>query len=57
MGTTLSILIMGIVGMAISFMIGVKVGYTRGDHQGSRRGFARGISVSRNLVSEINRAA
>lgn len=42
---------------AISFIAGYKYGYTNGDHSGSRRGFARGIQVSRNIVSEVNRAA
>ena len=42
---------------AISFIAGYKFGYRRGDHLGSRRGFARGIQVSRNIVSEVNRAA
>jgi len=42
---------------AISFIAGYKYGYTKGDHLGSRRGFARGIQVSRNIVSEVNRAA
>jgi hypothetical protein len=42
---------------AISFIAGYKYGYQRGDHLGSRRGFARGIQVSRQIVSEVNRAA
>jgi hypothetical protein len=42
---------------AISFIAGYKYGYKNGDHLGSRRGFARGIQVSRNLVSEVNRGA
>ena len=42
---------------AISFIAGYKYGYQRGDHLGSRRGFARGIQVSRNLVSEVTRGA
>ena len=43
--------------LAISFMAGFKFGYQRGDHLGSRRGFARGIQVSRQIVSEVNRGA
>ena len=43
--------------LAISFMAGFKFGYQRGDHLGSRRGFARGIQVSRQIVSEVNRGS
>jgi hypothetical protein len=42
---------------AISFIAGYKYGYRNGDHLGSRRGFARGIQVSRQIVTEVNRAA
>jgi len=42
---------------AISFIAGFKYGYQRGDHLGSRRGFARGIQVSRTIVSEVNRGS
>jgi len=42
---------------AISFIAGFKYGYQRGDHLGSRRGFARGIQVSRQIVSEVNRGS
>jgi hypothetical protein len=43
--------------LAISFIAGFKFGYQRGDHLGSRRGFARGIQVSRQIVSEVNRGS
>jgi hypothetical protein len=57
MDTTRVLALLLITLSAISFAAGYKFGYQRGDHLGSRRGFARGIQVSRNIVSEVNRAA
>jgi hypothetical protein len=49
--------IIGILGITTGLCIASKLGYRKGDHMGSRRGFARGIQVSRQIVSEVSRGA
>ena len=57
MGSNLTITALVIIGFAVGSIVGLKQGYKRGDIAGSRRGFVRGLAVSRNIVDRISNGA